>query len=618
MFLSKSDFKIAQSCPTKLYYKKCGYPSQKEDDAYLELLAQGGFMIEAIAKLLYPEGRAVGFQFEPGNAAEATLHALDTSEVTLFEGALISKGKSCRFDILKKRGNEIELIEVKSTAYDSDANEAAVAEGRLNLFRTNRTQSIVAAWREDLEDVTFQFLVLRELFPNAHVQAFIIMPDKAKTTQIDGLYSLFRLRRQRMPDSSFERVEVEFTGDVEELRREHFLTRVPVTSEVELLVDEVAQKASEYSETVWPYPKKVTPSLTATCRDCEYQALEPRQPNGFAECWGSLARVRPHLLDLYHVGTVGGRGGPVVKRLFRQGKARLYDVPVESLVRADGKVGPTNTRRLIQLKHTLDDTEWISGDLPQILRSFRFPLHFIDFETTAMAVPYHAGMRPYEPVAFQWSCHTLETSNATLRHAYWINTEDVFPNFEFAGTLMRQLGREGTVFMWATHENTILRRILEQMRFRDHSNPSLAQWLRWIIRDRGQISGRLVDMNQMCLKHYFHPLMKGRTSVKVVCDSIWRSSPTLWDEYPEYFKTDCGQIQSPYASLPPLEINGSSVVVAEGTGAIRAYEAMMYGFERHDPEIRTRWRDLLRQYCRLDTLAMVWIWLHWNKTHSTK
>jgi hypothetical protein len=40
--------------------------------------------------------------------------------------------------------------------------------------------------------------------------------------------------------------------------------------------------------------------------------------------------------------------------------------------------------------------------------------------------------------------------------------------------------------------------------------------------------------------------------------------------------------------------------------------AMMYGFERDDSETKARWRDLLRQYCRLDTLAMVWIWRHWS------
>jgi hypothetical protein len=52
-------------------------------------------------------------------------------------------------------------------------------------------------------------------------------------------------------------------------------------------------------------------------------------------------------------------------------------------------------------------------------------------------------------------------------------------------------------------------------------------------------------------------------------------------------------------------------VVAEGGGAVRAYEAMMYGLEREDPAARAAWRELLLRYCRLDTLAMVLIWEHW-------
>ena len=248
--------------------------------------------------------------------------------------------------------------------------------------------------------------------------------------------------------------------------------------------------------------------------------------------------------------------------------------------------------------------------------SFRYPLHLIDFETTALAIPYHAGMHPYEPVAFQWSCHTIDTPGSTPRHAEWINVEDAFPNFEFAETLARHLGREGSYFMWATHENTILRRILEQMPLRGYRNAALADWLRWIIRDRGQRMGRLTDMNQLCLKHYFHPLMKGRTSIKVVCDAIWKSNPSLRAQFPEYLKVQDGETLSPYAALPPLEIGGRTVLVAEGTGAIRAYEAMIYGVERDDASVKAQWRDLLRQYCRLDTLAMVWIWRQWNAGHA--
>jgi len=302
-----------------------------------------------------------------------------------------------------------------------------VADGRPNLFRTKRNQSIVTGWQEYLEDVTFQTLVLREVFPHAKIRPFLLMPDKSRTTAIDRLYSLFHLRRLRLPGSRLERYEVEFTGDVDELRREHFLTLVPVDTELDLLAEEVAEAAEEFSASLRPCLRKIATPLSVACRGCEYRAAEAGQPDGFRECWGRLADVKPHLLDLYHVGNAGGRGGPVVEQLIREQMVRLYDIPCDSLVKADGSMGKVNKRQLIQIEHTRDNSEWISDGLPEILRSFRYPLQFIDFETTAVAIPYHAGMHPYEPVAFQWSCHTVDAPGATPRHAEWINVEDAFP-----------------------------------------------------------------------------------------------------------------------------------------------------------------------------------------------
>ena len=49
-YLSRSDFKIARTCPTKLYYKRRRYPSTQDHDAYLAFLADGGYMVETIAR----------------------------------------------------------------------------------------------------------------------------------------------------------------------------------------------------------------------------------------------------------------------------------------------------------------------------------------------------------------------------------------------------------------------------------------------------------------------------------------------------------------------------------------------------------------------------------------
>src|ERR1035437_328239 len=578
------------------------------------MLADGGYMVEKIAKLLHPDGQEMKYGGAHEKAAQETLKALAADQVTLFEATLMSDGKLARVDILNKSGNVFDLIEVKAKSYDTDENEAAMDAGRPNLFRTKNGDGIITGWREYLEDVTYQVIVLQELFPKAIIRPFLVMPDKSKTTKIDRIHSFFRLLRIQQPGRKFTSVEVEFTGDADLLRKNHFLTQVSVEAEVKLLLPDAQTAAETYLASLQPKLCKIPTPISVGCRGCEYRfSVENDTRDGFKECWKNLADVTPHLLDLYHVSSVGGRGGPVVNDLIEKGKVGLFDVAEESLVKANGSVGEINKRQLIQLEYTRENAEWMSKDLPKILNSFKFPLHFIDFETTAVAVPYHAGMYPYEQVAFQWSCHKLESADGPLQHSEWINTYDAFPNFQFAESLMNHLGGEGTNFMWASPENTILNAVLTQMGERNYKNATLKKWLNSVIRTGTGHSERLVDMNQLTVKHFFHPLMKGRTSIKVVCDALWNTSPQLRARYPEYVKLEGGEVLSPYETLPPLEIGGSMLAVAEGTGAIRAYEAMVYGLEKEDAATKEKWKRLLLQYCKLDSLSMFFVWQHWKR-----
>jgi len=56
--LSKSKFRNGLECPNKLYFLSKGstYFNKKIEDPFLESLAQGGFQVEELARLHYPEG----------------------------------------------------------------------------------------------------------------------------------------------------------------------------------------------------------------------------------------------------------------------------------------------------------------------------------------------------------------------------------------------------------------------------------------------------------------------------------------------------------------------------------------------------------------------------------
>ena len=51
-YLTKSQFKLAMECPTKLYYTgKEEYINQNIDDSFLLVLAEGGFMVGELARI---------------------------------------------------------------------------------------------------------------------------------------------------------------------------------------------------------------------------------------------------------------------------------------------------------------------------------------------------------------------------------------------------------------------------------------------------------------------------------------------------------------------------------------------------------------------------------------
>ena len=605
MYLTKSDFTAARTCATKLYYKKLRYPSLADDDPYLEFLADGGYMVETMAKLLFPDGTELGNWGEPEKAFKETSSALEADGGTLFEATVVQNNLLARVDILRREGDTLRLTEVKSTSIDSEVDVP-------NPFRGKRG-GISSEWRPYLEDVTFQTVVLQRAFPRFKVIPFLCVVDKAKSATVNATFAKFQLRRPIGPGGGW-RPKVDYIGDVDGLRKEHVLALIDVSAEVRELSAEVEKAADTFAATLQSSPIiRIAPEIGKKCKGCEYR-IPPglATKNGFRECWGTLADPDPHLLDLYRVDLLGGKNRDVVAELAAKGLARLSDVPTGLLS------GATAARQRLQIECTAADREHIAPDLKALLSSHRYPLHFIDFEGSRLAIPYHVGMRPYEQASFQWSCHTIPAPGAKIEHAEWLNTEDAFPNFEFARTLKDKIRTQGTVYIWSPYETTALREIRQQMQKYGHVDSDLAGWLDDLTSDG---NSRIVDLCALARDYYFHPSMKGSLSIKYVLPAVWETDASLRTNpvFLKYVKhDDQGLLLNPYAALPPLPIGEIEEVVNEGTGAMRVYQEMMFGRAKEDEPLRHSYRRLLLQYCELDTAAMVAIWMHWMNAGSVR
>ena len=608
--LSKSDFKVASTCLRKLKYKKLGYPSGSEDNDFMKMLAEGGYVVGKLAQLLHPGTLITGTTSE---ALLRTKELLQQDKVVLHEAAIQAGQKIIRIDILKKDGNRFDIIEVKAKSYTGDE-EGKESKNLLEYAR----------------DAIFQKMILEEAYPKATVKAWLLLPDKTKRTSIEGLAGWFKTEIDES-DANFRKVEVtciyENDSDFEEKRQLlikddllYLFDLSQLTQENFSNIKDSTQRMLELLNNGFQYSKEDY-AISKFCKGCEYHAIATDKRDGYKECWGKLADVKPNIFDIYNGGKLGGF--KLLDELIGMGKVSFWDLNETHFVKKDGSVGAINERQLIQYVNTKKGKEWFSDEIKDEISEWQYPLHFIDFETYTGAIPHHKGMRPYELIAFQWSCHTITHPGAVPIHKEWINTEKSFPNFRFAESLMAHIGNTGTPLMWATHENTVLRKVLEQMDIFGYYNSNLKSWLIRITKDKGR-EGRLVDMNAFTLKHYFHPYMKGRTSIKKTLPAIWNHNSYLhevaWFK-PYVLHNEDGIIQDPYRTLKTKfatefmgfsptdsESENSEDVVSDGGAAMKAYQDMMFG----DPVNKLKLKQQLLEYCKLDTMAMVIIYHHWQ------
>jgi len=180
-YLTKSRFKLAMECPTKLYYTgKEEYINQDLDDPFLLALADGGFQVGELAKHYFPGGYDIE-TLDYDEALKETNELLLKDKVTIYEAAIMYEKFFIRADILVKDGRNIELIEVKAKSYDDFYNRTGIKP----------------EWKPYLLDVAFQKHVVSKAFPDYKVTAYLMLADKEAKCPTDGLNQKFRIIEEK-------------------------------------------------------------------------------------------------------------------------------------------------------------------------------------------------------------------------------------------------------------------------------------------------------------------------------------------------------------------------------------------------------------------------------------
>lgn len=641
--LTKTRYKVSLECFNKLhYFDNQDYANAKKENDFLNALADGGFQVEELARMHYPDGVLLsGNDWDYKFLHQQTVDLLKRENVIIYEAAFLVDDLFIRADILVKKGNLIELIEVKSKSYDPyDA----------YLF-VGKSGTMVSKWKPYLFDIAFQKYVTQLCLPDHDVRSYIMMADKSKKASINGLNQLFRVSSVGDDRTGIlKKVEsLEETGDP-------VLSRKEVTD----IVEDIEQNNHQYhkgqtflesisiakeARTTDEYPN--WPTSFSACKKCEFRNdSDPDKKSGFKECfqrqhsWSDADFEKSNTFDIYNF-----RKG---NKLFDDGIFFKADLTQELIgYKTEENKLSTSHRQWLQIEKDQNHDASIyveTAGLQTEMSSWNFPLHFIDFETSTVALPFNKGLGPYEQVAFQFSHHICYEDGRIEHASEYINDQvGFFPNFEFVRALKKALENdEGTIFRYANHENAVLNDIYVQLEDSDEKDKAeLQTFIQHITRSGGKSKVKwqgerdMVDLAEVVKKYYYNPLMKGSNSIKDVLPAAIESSDFLRNKYSDalgsinltsknfsddhvWFQTEGGKVKNPYKILPAvfddwdeeqLEQTLSEIdTIADGGAALTAYSKIQYT-DISAEEIQQITNSLLK-YCELDTLAMVMIYEH--------
>jgi len=645
-YLTKSRFKLALECPTKLYYsgKPKEYRDNMSENLFMATLAEGGYQVGELAKARYPNGIEIeGFDHQ--KVAKQTQEHLQHDQVVLFEPAILLGSFFVRIDLLVKNGNHFELIEVKAKSYDSknpdiESKRGGISSGMLSY----------------IQDVAFQKWVLQQAYPQAEITTFLMMPDKALSTEVDGVNQIFKINGR-------SDIEVHNPNGVDlQQLAEKLLNKVSVDCYVDQVLanpisfsggEDLIQDIAPKFAAAYQGDQRIAPVIGAQCGGCQFKSpMGDTLKSGFHECWQQALGWKS---DDFSDGTVLDIWNFRKKQqLIDQGVHKISQVQRDDIGDFKDEADITGLNRMqrqwLQINGIPNGKDLGGYYFDQALghvemSKWQYPYHFIDFETSSVALPFHAGMRPYEAVAFQFSHHVME-ADGSIRHAgeFLCVEPGVFPNFAFARALKAELDQDdGTVFMWSHHENTILSAIIEQLAH-DEAPPAdaeeLIQFIKTLIKGGERA---MFDLCTFAEKAFFHPVTKGSNSIKQVLPAILKVSKKLQSFYskpiygaPNGIKsinfasesgftwveiTPDGKISDPYKSLKqyakdllPTDLENDNAletsIIADGGAAATAYARLQ--FEDLNQQAREKIMSALLRYCELDTLAMVMIVQAWQ------
>ena len=455
-----------------------------------------------------------------------------------------------------------ELTEFEQSVIDMGIEVEAVARG---LFPEG---VLVPGTREEARESTARYLATRTatlfqavfereqllaavdvLEPNGDPREYSIFEIKSSTrAEEEHLYDLtFQVLLLRQSGLSIRQASIIHLNPhyvrQDDLDIHQLFDIVDLTAGVESLAETVIQEIEEAKNYLL---KEAEPASPCSC------IYKPRAKHctTFEYSNSNIPRYGVH--DIARIGSSPKK----LKELVDQGIYTLDQIP--------GDIKLTDVQKAQLRAYRTGETVLDKQAIRSELENLCYPLHFIDYETFAPAIPPYSEYSPYDQIPLQYSVHIVGAPGDEPIHRDFLHVGTDDPSTSFFCSLQQHVASFGTIIVW-------------NQGFESHVNDSIARRLPSTEHYFIAFNDRIYDLMDIFAKQYFvHKDLCGKVSIKNVL-------PVL----------------TPHLSYAPLEIH-------DGATASLVWSKLISG--RLTSEERERLYEHLREYCALDSYGMYAIW----------
>jgi hypothetical protein len=597
----------ASSCPLKLQYHQYYSAARNSGNNYK---IETKIMMRRVLGIMYPGGREAGNNHN--DALSQTEEWLKNDHVTIYGGVVAWNNYHARVPVLIKDGTDAKLLQLHGKVWKSNKRVADQQVARNKKLKTYIREAAYKKW------------LFGKVYPELDLSIRLCFPNSDFRSGTDNLFVKVAYGEASQEDVDSLFVEV----DADEIIKKVFQSKVDLTLHP-FFQDKTFEEQLNWMGNELRQPASTAPfQITDACNVCHYRSTYTNDHD--TGCWGT------HLNGLHnypekHVFDLIGHGNSIEaqrKNYFQEDVSLPPGVECFKDVSRYGKKTITiQQRRILQLLSSRGKRlplKWLKGKMKKILRDLQYPLHFIDFEAATAAIPMQIFGKPYEPVYFQFSCHTLQ-KNGELSHQEWVDTDPrAYPHEQFVEKLTSVPGiMKGTIFQYSPFEKQALNTLYREFSRSSNKDERIAMKLQSLIKGSDNNSpARFIDMNRLVRDYYFNRYMIDGLGLKQVLMSTLKSSTYLQQKYEGELKVgnlELSLIEKTNNQLsdPYLINQNDNESVEDGSSAMHAWlhtKTPYCGKSR-----REQIQKALKVYCTLDSLALVIIFQEWmHLVHNSK